>query len=97
MWVERRVAHIVRGRMQEAVELLKSSPRVEGYSTRLLTARMGEEAGATLVMETEYPNMEEYDQAQAAVLATPEGMVFHEKWDELNDRTMTRELYRVVR
>ena len=95
MWVERRVAHIKRGRMQEAVELLDSH-RVEGYTVRLLTARTGKEAGATLVIEIEYPSIEEYDQALAAMLATPEGMVFHEKWDELNDRTMTRELYRVV-
>ena len=97
MLVNRRTFNVKKGRMSEAVALLKAGR--EQFSSCAHAFRMyTPETGSwdVLAAEWEYESLEEYERDWAEWGATPESAAQMEKWYDLTERGGTNEIWRLA-
>lgn len=96
MLANRRTFLVARGCMEEAVAMAVTeiqrigSPR----ASRLYVPEIG--PFSTLVFETEFESLEEYEKFWADWFASPEGIAFNEKWNSLIESGGTNEIWEMV-
>ena len=97
-WVDRRIVVAPPGRRKDAIRIWSdvANVPVEGFSFRLLTPRTGLEAISQFVAEWTFNHLEEWDEALATHLATPEMVPIVARWNEMNPYRSTWELYRII-
>jgi len=90
-----RMTHVVkRGRMDEAVALIKELGEKRGEQGRIFVCQYG--ATNRLAIELEAESLAELEKGWTEWLASPEAAPFYEKWYDLTETDVTNEIWRVV-
>src|SRR5215212_5339787 len=96
MVVHRMTLYIKPGHGREASELALLEIKRRGWqrAVRFYASKLGR--FETLVMESEYANLAEYEQFWDTYWATPEAAAFAKKWHALEETGSTDELWELV-
>jgi len=94
MLVSRRTFTVKRGRIEEAVALVKANREQIGGTHRIYVSITG--TFDTIALEFEGESVDEGIKAFAEYFATPEGAAFGKKWFDLTEPGGTNEMWALV-
>ena len=96
MWVDRRVLYINKGRMADAIALMKEWPAPEGtISRRLLKPRTGAGCSHILVADRTFESLDAADSHSRESIERTERSPVYDKWFDMNEHRGIHELYTV--